>query len=99
MTNSYEPHPLDTSAVTLSVELLDLQEELAANAHEVWAAQRIQDGWRYGPSRDDETKEHPCLVSYDQLLDSEKEYDRRLVAETLRAILILGYEIQPPPAQ
>jgi RyR domain len=52
-------------------------------------------GGRYGLVRDDSALRHPCLVPYDQLPDAEKDYDRNLVTETLRAILILGYEIRP----
>ncbi|GAA1577963.1 RyR domain-containing protein [Kribbella sancticallisti] len=96
MTGTYRPRPLDTSTVVLPTDLSALQEELATNAHAVWAAQRLQDGWRYGPTRDDEAREHPCLVPYEELPDSEKDYDRRLVGETLRAVLALGYTIHPP---
>jgi ryanodine receptor 2 len=65
-------------------------------AHDVWAAARIAQGWSYGPTRDDRNKKHPCLVPYSQLPESEKEYDRRMAAETLKAILTLGYQITPP---
>jgi len=91
---SYTPRPLDTSAVRLSPALLELTEQIAANVHEVWAQQRIADGWRYGMERNDERKEHPCLVPYDELPDSEKQYDRNTAIETLKAIKLLGFEIE-----
>lgn len=90
----YQPRPIDTSATQLSDDLNQLSETLAANAHDVWAAQRLREGWQYGPVRDDELMQHPCLVPYGQLPEAEKAYDRKLVSETLRAILILGYEIR-----
>jgi ryanodine receptor 2 len=90
----YQPLPIDTSATRLSDDLKQLSEALAANAHDVWAAQRLREGWQYGPVRDDGLLQHPCLVPYDQLPEAEKVYDRKLVAETLRAILVLGYEIR-----
>jgi ryanodine receptor 2 len=99
MAKKYKPLPLDTSAVALPAALQDLLERLAENTHAVWAAQRLKDGWTYGPARDDDAKKHPCLVPYDQLPESEKEYDRRTAAETLKAILTLGYRIVPPAAQ
>lgn len=68
-------------------------EKLAENAHEVWSLGRIADGWTFGPWRDDATKQHPCLIPYDQLPESEKDYDRRVSLETLKAILALNYEI------
>jgi RyR domain len=94
---SYEPEPLDTSAIVLSAEILALTEMLARNTHDVWARQRIAEGWRYGPQRDDARKEHPGLVPYEELSDSEKEYDRNTALQTLQAIIALGYRIEKPP--
>jgi hypothetical protein len=54
----------------------------------------MQDGWTYGPHRDDAKRTHPCLVPYEQLPESEKEYDRVMVNEALKAILALGYRIE-----
>jgi hypothetical protein len=90
---TYQPQPIDTSRVVLPVEVESLTELLARNAHENWAQQRLRDGWRYGPGRDDARKEHPCLVPYEQLPESEKEYDRKTAMETVRSILALGYRI------
>ncbi len=47
--NTYVPRPIDTSAVTLPDDLLELTERLAENAHEIWAKQRMGEGWTYGP--------------------------------------------------
>lgn len=91
---SYQPAPIDTSGVTLSEGILDLSELLAKNAHEVWARQRLAEGWRYGAERSDARKEHPCLVPYEQLPESEKEYDRQTAMETIKAILALGYRLE-----
>lgn len=91
---SYTPRPIDTSKVVLPEELLVLTERLAENAHEVWARQRLAEGWTYGPERDDSKKTHPGLVPYNQLPESEKQYDRNTAMETLKAIVALGYEIR-----
>ena len=61
----YEPGPIDTSGVTLAEEFRKLTELLAKNAHDIWARQRLAEGWTYGPKRDDAKKEHPCLVPYE----------------------------------
>jgi hypothetical protein len=90
----YQPAPIDTSAVCLTDEITTLTEMLAKNTHEVWARQRMADGWRYGPRRDDARKEHPGLVPYEHLTDGEKEYDRNTALETLRVILALGYRLE-----
>lgn len=89
----YLPKPMDTSDIELSKELLTLTEKIAENVHEVWAAGRIAEGWTYGDVRNDELKTTPCLVPYDKLPESEKEYDRNTAMETLRMIIKLGYTI------
>ena len=89
----YEPKPLAVAGVTLSAELLALTERLAENVHENWAKLRMSEGWRYGPKRDDQKKEHPCLVPYEDLPESEKEYDRKTAMETVKTIQALGYGI------
>lgn len=76
---------------------MPLIEDMARNVHEVWAQNRIDDGWTYGPVRDDAKKNHPCLIPYDELPESEKEYDRATSQETLKLILKLGFRISQKP--
>ena len=92
--NNYIPQPIDTTGVGLPKELEPLAEEMAKNVHEVWSAGRMADGWTYGETRDDVRKTHPCLVPYEELPESEKEYDRRTSVETLKFILLKGYTIK-----
>jgi RyR domain len=91
---TYRPEPVDTSGVVLSDELRDLTEVLAKNAHELWARLRLEQGWRWGPLRDDARKEHPSLVPYEQLPESERQADRETAMGTLKLILALGYRIE-----
>ena len=91
---SYQPQPLDTSHIELSPHILELTEQLARNIHEIWASGRIREGWRFGPQRNDERLEHPCLVPYEELPESEKEYDRNTALQTLRTVIALGYKIE-----
>lgn len=93
---NYIPEPVDTSAVTLSHDLRELTERLAANAHDVWARRKLADGWTWGPIVDAAARKHPDLVPYDQLPDDKKEYDRDAAMETIKAILSLGYTIDKP---
>jgi hypothetical protein len=93
---SYQPKPIETTAIKLTGEILDLTELLAKNVHETWAVQRISEGWRYGPKRDDAKKEHPGLVPYDELSESEKQYDRNTAMQTIKVIIALGYKIERP---
>jgi hypothetical protein len=90
----YKPKPIGTSKVKLTPELKSLIEKLAANTHEVWAKQRLKDGWTYGTKRDDTKKKHPDLVAYDELTAGEKNYDRVVVTQVVKVILALGYEIK-----
>ena len=94
--NTYVPTPIPTDGVTMPASLEPLQEFLAENTHEHWAKQRIAEGWRVGKQRDDDLRTHPGLVPYDQLPDSEKNYDRIVSVETVKAILAKGYRILPP---
>jgi hypothetical protein len=89
----YTPRPIDTKNVTLSADLVGLTERLAENAHDVWALQRLGEGWTFGPARDDKAKTHPDLIPYADLPESEKEFDRKTAMGTLKAIIALGYSI------
>lgn len=89
----YNPNPADTRSIELPKELLPLIEEMAKNVHEVWAQNRMAEGWTYGPERDDANKKHPCLVPYEELPDSERAYDRATSQETLKLILASGFAI------
>lgn len=91
--NTYQPQPINTTGIELSAELRALTEKLAENVHEVWSAGRIADGWQYGEKRDDARKLHPCLVPYNLLPESEKEYDRNTAMQTIKTIIKLGYKI------
>ena len=91
--NNYTPRPIDTSDIQLPEELAPLLEAMSKNVHEVWSETRIQQGWTYGEQRNDELKTHPCLVPYEELPESEKEYDRNTSVGTLKLILKLGFRV------
>lgn len=93
---AYTPRPIDVSSIELSEDLQALTEKLAENAHDRWAETRIAQGWRLGAQRNDAQKLHPCLVSYEELSNEDKELDRVTAIGTLKAILALGYRITPP---
>lgn len=97
---NYEPKPIDTSCVALPPQLNQRIEELAQNNHEVWSQERLQNGWKYGPERNDGKKEHPGLVRYEELSEAEKDVDRKTVEQTLKAAVALGCRVETtdPPA-
>jgi len=85
---------IDLSKLILPPELEELKELMAEVVHDTWAASRISEGWRYGVERNDQFKTHPCLISYDELPEFEKEYDRKTALNTLRLIMNCGFEIK-----
>ena len=93
MKTNYIPKPESLDGIQLSDELNDLVEAMAKNVHDVWAQSRMEQGWIYGPERNDQLKQHPCLVAYEELPEVEKAYDRDTAVGTLKLILKLGFNI------
>lgn len=91
--DSYEPHPIDLADVPLSDDLQELREAIAENAHEVWAEGRRREGWTYGPRLDDAKKEHPDMVQYNLLPESEKQHHRDIAMNTIKLVKKLGWDI------
>ena len=92
--NKYIPSPIDLSEVELPKDISSLVELIAKNVHDVWAKQRIEEGWVYGKTKDSIKKTTPCLVPYEELPEEEKEYDRKTALETLKLVIKLGYKIE-----
>ncbi len=90
----YTPGMIDISDIHLPAELTRLTEAIAKNVHDVWAAGRITNGWKYGKERNDTLKLHPCLIPYEELPESEKEFDRATAISTLKLIEKMGFEIK-----
>lgn len=55
-------------------------------SHENWVQFKVQHGWTLGPVKDEEKKEHPLLIPYDQLPTSQRTKDALYMAivETLK---------------
>lgn len=43
------------------------QEPSPSASHQSWLAEKRDAGWKYGPVKNAETKEHPCFIPYDGL--------------------------------
>lgn len=39
----------------------------ASAQHDAWMADKVAEGWVFGPVKDASKKEHPCIVPYEQL--------------------------------
>ena len=90
----YVPKPIFADDVVLPEDVVQLTEYIAENVHEDWSKDRIEKGWVYAPVTDKDKREHADLVPYCELLDSEKEYDRKMAMNTLKVLYKLGYRIE-----
>lgn len=90
---NYKPQPINITNIALPEELKQLVEQMSKNVHEIWAESRINQGWTYGPERNDVLKTHPCLIPYEDLPEEEKDYDRYTSTKTLKLIISLGFKI------
>lgn len=55
------------SAVKGVLHVLSNPTAPASASHESWMKQKLSEGWKYGPVKDADKKEHPCMVPYAQL--------------------------------
>lgn len=90
----YIPHPINVDDVILPKDIAALTEYIAENAHEEWAKQRLKEGWTFAPKKNEELMQNPDLIPYCELLDSEKEYDRKMAMNTLKVLYKFGYTIE-----
>jgi RyR domain len=44
-------------------------------SHDSWLAEKVENGWKYGPVKNVERKEHPCFVPYNELPPNQKLKD------------------------
>ena len=77
----------------LPVYIESVRDKLAENLHEVWAMNKIEQGWNFGEARDDEMRRNPSLTNFEKLPISEKKYVITVAFETLRTLLALGYHV------
>ena len=54
-------------------------------SHEGWLAEKREGGWRYGPVKDPEKREHPCFVPYNELPPHQRAKDHVFVS-VVRAV-------------
>lgn len=73
-------------------------------SHESWLEEKRRTGWKYGPIKDPEKKEHPCFVAYDDLPPEQKQKDDLYIATVTAMARAFGVEVtkrdpaaKPPP--
>lgn len=65
---------------------IDNPDAKPSDSHNSWLAEKVADGWTYGPVKDPELKQHPCFVPYDQLPADQRAKDFIFMA-IVRAML------------
>ena len=62
------------------------------SSHNSWLEEKRVTGWKYGPVKNPETKEHPCFVAYDELPVNDKRKDY-LFGAVVKAFFDSGVEM------
>lgn len=85
------------SAITGVEFVLANPDAPASSNHESWLREKERDGWKYGPVKNPETKQHPCFVPYDQLPPEQQAKDHLFkgIVESLRPFINLGVAEAP----
>uniref|UniRef100_H9G5Z5 Ryanodine receptor 1 n=1 Tax=Anolis carolinensis TaxID=28377 RepID=H9G5Z5_ANOCA len=96
MSNGYKPAPLDLNHIKLTPAQNTLVDKLAENGHNVWARDRVQQGWTYSMLQDIKNKRNPRLVPYSLLDERTKKTNRDSLREAVRTLIGYGYNIEPP---
>ena len=69
------PHWQKSSAINGVQFHIDNPDTSPSASHDSWLKQKTEEGWKYGPVKNPDTKEHPCFVPYDQLQTEQKSKD------------------------
>ena len=72
---SKAPEWQKTSAISGVVFHRETPDAQPNHSHDEWLREKEQDGWTYGPVKDPEKKEHPCMVPFNDLPVEQKAKD------------------------
>lgn len=50
------------------------------DSHNSWLKEKVETGWVYGPVKDAEKKEHPCMVPYNELPEAQQFKDKLFIS-------------------
>lgn len=63
------------SAVEGVQQILNNPDTTPEQSHEGWTRFKIENGWTLGPVKDEATKQHPLLIPYAELPESQRVKD------------------------
>jgi RyR domain len=74
------------SSARMGVDLHSMGDFGPESSHISWMSQKLAEGWKYGPVKDPEAKEHPCIVAFADLQREQqaKDFIFRAVVHALR---------------
>ncbi|XP_015230090.1 PREDICTED: ryanodine receptor 2-like [Cyprinodon variegatus] len=90
----YRPAPIDLRQIILSSADEHVVTLLAENQHNVWARERIKQGWTYGPQQDIKGKRSPHLVPYSLVDERMRKAGTESVREAVCILLAFGYSLE-----
>lgn len=64
-------------------------------SHEAWLAEKRATGWKWGPVKDVEKKEHPCFTMYCKLPPEQQAKDAIFVGVVRAVLSAFGITIGP----
>jgi len=62
-------------------------------SHESWLKEKADTGWKYGPVKDPEKKEHPCFVPFHELPRDQQQKDHIFVETVHSMARALGHPV------
>jgi hypothetical protein len=71
-------------------------DQLCEEMHKNWMNYKLSNGWKFGEVKNEETKEHPCLVEYSHLSEEDRVKDKVFIQAFL-SIKSLEYEVVIKP--
>ncbi|KAJ6664647.1 hypothetical protein lerEdw1_006220 [Lerista edwardsae] len=96
LSSGYKPAPMDLSCIKLTPSQEAMVDKLAENAHNVWARDRIRQGWTYGIQQDVKNRRNPRLVPYALLDDRTKKSNKDSLREAVRTLIGYGFNLEAP---
>jgi len=66
-------------------------------SHESWLAEKQATGWTWGPVKNPELKQHPCMVAYEHLPPAQRKKDAVYLAVVRAMADALGLYVRPAP--
>ncbi len=75
---------LDSEEIAEKALPLEIIEQYSILEHDDWVEGKLKFGWSYAPVRNDEKKQHNCMVPWEELPESEKEKDRNTARNIMK---------------